>query len=192
MTRWLDKWDPPGYLYADTDSVACERFKELLLGRYKDNAILAWRKGLDKDSSMRVNWAEFQSAYRRLKELSSASMPGIWRALDPSLCGYVSIENFDAYAFGLLGGFRLWALQNYGTMIDLMRAMDDGKEENAAVISLTQKEFTKGIQELAERQLLQLSEEDLQYLYDGLDSSGEGLVSPDELLFLETWESAVC
>jgi Ca2+-binding EF-hand superfamily protein len=187
MIKWLDKWDPPGYLYGDADQPAYARFKEILLGRFKDNAILAWRKGLDKDSSMRVNWAEFQTACRRLKAVSAAQVPGIWRILDTYLCGYVSIDQFDHRAFELLGGFRLWVLKNFGTMIGLMQALDDGKEEDR-IISLSLKEFAAGMIEIAERQSLPLTADDVEYLYNGLDLDGQGLISPDELLFLETWE----
>merc|ERR1712224_395314 len=143
---------------------------------------------MGKDSSMRVNWAEFQSACRRLKANSAAQMPGIWRALDPQLCGFVTIESFNARAFELLGGFRLWVLKNFGTMLALMQALDDGKEEDAKIISLNLKEFSTGMLEIAERQGLQLSDDDVAYLYNGLDLDGQGLISPDELMFLETWE----
>merc|ERR1740121_1109086 len=57
--RFLDVWKPPAYLWEEPDSEAFDRFKQALLVKHNGNPLLAWRRALDKDSSMRVSYEEF-------------------------------------------------------------------------------------------------------------------------------------
>ena len=53
--EFLDAWNPPVWLLVGPDEQAAEEFKELLLRTYK-HFVRAWQRGLDRDSSNRVNW----------------------------------------------------------------------------------------------------------------------------------------
>lgn len=61
---FLDHWDVPEYLIAQPDDAGAEWWKQVLLAKYKGNAMAAWRKLLDKDGSMRLNFLDFKTALK--------------------------------------------------------------------------------------------------------------------------------
>jgi hypothetical protein len=176
--RWLDKWDPPQYLYFEADTASWLKFKEVLVQRCRGNPITAWRKYLDRDSSMRVNWTEFYNACRRLK--TQYTIPAMWRAVDENLSGWVSIKEFDAEAFDMLGGFKLWVKSRFKTMSRFMDNVDESKSGD-----LSWKEFQRAFtmyQDGITAPVVQL-----QMLFEGLDMDGQRRIALDELAFLEDW-----
>lgn len=179
--RWLDKWDPPQYLYFKADEEAWLKLKAGLLRRYRGNPITAWRKCLDRDSSMRVNWTEFQNACRRLK--TDLCVPAMWRALDANISGWVSIKEFDETAFHLVAGFKLWARSKFKTMAKMMEALDDSKSGD-----LTWREFHSAFTRLASVDGVDLTLSELEMLFQGLDIDGQRRIALDELIFLEEWD----
>jgi Ca2+-binding EF-hand superfamily protein len=174
--RWLDKWDPPQYLYFDADKEAWVKFKDQLIARCRGNPITAWRKFLDRDSSMRVNWMEFYNACRRLK--TTYTIPAMWRSVDENLSGWVSIKEFDDSAFNMLGGFKLWVKGRYRTMSRFMDAVDESKSGD-----LSWKEFQRAI-----TSAINIDVTRLQMLFEGLDMDGQRRIALDELAFLEDWK----
>lgn len=61
----IDAVPCPEYLWVKPDEEGAHFFKQVLMTEYRGNGILAWRE-LDRDGKMRVNWYEFQEAFRRL------------------------------------------------------------------------------------------------------------------------------
>jgi len=175
--RWLDKWDPPQYLYFDADKESWLIFKQQLIAKCRGNPISGWRKYLDRDSSMRVNWMEFYNACRRLR--TTFVIPAMWRAVDENLSGWVSIKEWDDDAFNLLGGFKLWVRNRFRTMARFMDIVDESKSGD-----LSWKEFQRAFQNFSE---LTFEVSQLQMLFEGLDIDGQRRIALDELQFLEDW-----
>merc|ERR1712176_135505 len=66
--HFLDVWKPPAYLWGKPNYHAKQAFQNAILKRHADNPLLAWRKVLDTDGSMRVNYDEFALACRQLSQ----------------------------------------------------------------------------------------------------------------------------
>merc|ERR1719247_2197756 len=185
--KWLDKWDPPSFLYYEKDAAMWEKMKALVIEKNRNNAILAWRKALDKDSSMRMNYDEFLKAVKRLKLDPATFVPGaMWRAVDRNLSGWVSLREFDQRSFELLGGLRCWSLAIFGSVSNMFHAIDSNGGGD-----VSWKEFSAKLVEFAEKFDIILSEEDVLYMFNGLDLDGQKRLTIDELEFLEKWDLAL-
>jgi Ca2+-binding EF-hand superfamily protein len=184
---WLDKWDPPQFLYHDADEDMWLRMKERLLSRNRNNAILAWRRSLDKDGSMRLNYDEFLKAVKRMRLEPPDFVAGsMWRALDDNLSGWVSFREFDEHGFNLLGGIKMWATQVFGSVQNMFNSMDANGGGD-----LTWKEFSNKIFEYCFQYGIDLKERDILYIFNGIDLDGQKRLSMSELQFLEDWDIAL-
>lgn len=154
--------------------------------RYKYNGIRAWRKALDRDSGMRVCWHEFAQTVGQLrtkneKEMAGVNVAGIWRSLDPSLTGWLTLDQFDPHGYSVLASFTRWAKQAHGSIAKAFKALLPGA---AAERGLGRGKLFRALQGS-----LQLSEEDFDVLFDGLNlDDGGDRVHPEELRFLERWD----
>jgi hypothetical protein len=161
--------------------------KQILVERNRQNTILAWRKSLDRDSSMRVNYDEFLRAVKRLKLDPQEFVPGaMWRAVDRNLSGWVSLREFDQRAFELLGGLRCWSLASFGSAKNMFEAIDSNGGGD-----VTWKEFSAKLVEFADKFEIGLDSEDVLYMFNGLDLDGQKRLTIDELEFLEKWDLAL-
>merc|ERR1719210_3030381 len=97
------------------------------------NPLLAWRKDLDKDSSMRVNFNEFVVACGRLGRSGAVENPAVdlvslYCALDQNRSGWFTLHDWDQQTFHLLLQFRHWAKNKCGKVVQFIRSLEDNSK----------------------------------------------------------------
>mmetsp|Transcript_45527 Transcript_45527/g.145172 ORF Transcript_45527/g.145172 Transcript_45527/m.145172 type:complete len:702 (+) Transcript_45527:86-2191(+) len=117
---FLDRWEPSPWLCADPDAEGRDRLIALLRSRYS-NLIVAWRRLFDHDNTNRVSYKDFSAACRGLR---IQNVPGIWRALDRDMSGFISLHMIDLGSADVLQNFKEWAEMTFGTIQYAFRAMD--------------------------------------------------------------------
>merc|ERR1719245_1600549 len=99
------------------------------------NPLLVWRKDLDKDSSMRVNYTEFVAAFGRLVrsgvvEMSPAvDVDGLYCALDQDRSGWFTLRDWDQDTYSILLQFQHWAKNKYSRVSQFIQIMEDNPKE---------------------------------------------------------------
>jgi len=123
---FLDTWECPEYLLVQPDFEGIERFKGFLVRRHRGNPIRAWRRDLDVDGSMRVNWLEFKQACSKVQHQTheKVNIGGVWRAFDQNLSGWLSLGEFDSTSHDVLVRFKRMAEQEAGTVSNYVEQMD--------------------------------------------------------------------
>lgn len=126
---FLDTWECPEYLLVQPDFEGLERFKGFLVRRHRGNPIRAWRRDLDVDGSMRVNWLEFKQACSKVQHQTheKVNIGGVWRAFDQNLSGWLSLGEFDSTSHEVLVRFKRMAEQEAGTVSNYVEQMDNKK-----------------------------------------------------------------
>lgn len=190
---FLDAWKCPDYLWARPDDAAKKAFLDALMERHGMNYIIAWRKCLDKDSTMRVNFPEFTRtckllAKHGLKEAMPASgIPALFCAFDSCRRGWFTLRDWHEQSWNLLAIFRRWAHSEFFKVSECFRAW----EANTAGIKLGN--FRSHIKEL------NMTSEEKEYLFEGLSLEAEvwsdekgryahGTLTRAEIVFLDTWD----
>jgi len=185
---FLDRWDCPEYLWAEADAEAKAQFLKAITSRFHNNPLLAWRKALDTDSSMRVSYYEFLKAYKTMAnrhlvpEPSSAmSVPALFRALDKSNTGWLSLRDFDETTYHSLITFSTWASESFGKVSLCCKRLagpEDGDKVNFQF-------FRRAVKDG-----LGLEKDQAWKLFEGLslESKKGGTIKPDELFFLDRWD----
>lgn len=181
---FLDRWQSPAYLWEEADVAAKDRLKAALLRRNNDNALLAWRKVLDKDSSMRVNFDEFCAACKVLARngLEEARPPGgaasgvsaLFVALDSDRSGWFSLRNWDEEAYMALVTFTTWAKSKTGKVTDCIRTMAQGKP-------VTWNVFKQAVRSIG------LKSVEVPLVFEGL-CKGSSSFSAGDAAFLDRWD----
>lgn len=174
--QFLDEWECPPWLNAIPDPQGAEEFKKSLMDKYKDNAIIAWTFGLDRDNTMRVSWHEFAAAGKR-ERIMKETLPGIWRALDTNLSGWISLREFDPQSHKLLADFKKYCA-HWGSIQKALPVLD--KNENGIV---SRRELHSAFKAMA----LQHEEQDI--LWEGLELNGDGTVSRQKIAHLDKWSA---
>lgn len=171
--HFLDRWRPLEFLLAKPNPEAKQQFKDLCLFRCK-SFLKAWRHLLDRDSTNRCNWWEFQSACKKLAFPGDVS--GAWRALDEDLSGYITLNELDPEASRTLLEFRRWALHEFGSVKSAFQVFDiDGSGE------LSFREFRRACR-------IYGYEGSTRELFFAFDTSNEGSLSLNEVSFLDEWD----
>jgi len=135
---FLDKWKPPGYLWEEPDKAARIKFQEALVARHGGNPLLAWRRALDKDSSMRVSYEEFLVQCKYLtKHGCSEAQPAcgpiaLYVAIDEDRSGWFNLRDWDQEVFDLLRKFVLWARAEYGTTAKFLQKAEKFEADDDA------------------------------------------------------------
>jgi hypothetical protein len=173
--RFLDVWDCPSWLMVAPDFTGAQEFKRRLLAKYRGNAIVAWHFGLDQNNVFRVNWHEFAEIGKR-EQVLKEQLPGIWRALDTNLSGWLSLREFDPEVFKLLVDFKKYCAKRGGSIRQTLTILD--KNENSKV---SRKEMLPVIKDMG------LEDWAADTLYVGLDLNGEGEVTPQKIAYLDKW-----
>jgi hypothetical protein len=127
---FLDRWNPPPYLFSKPDTAGLDNFKTALRSIFT-SLLRAWRQLLDRDATMRVSWDEFCDTCRYLQKKSSlqglpkteAQRAGIWRALDEDCGGWIALREFDQDAFECISTFKNWAMRNHGAVCTGFQAL---------------------------------------------------------------------
>eukprot|EP00927_Polykrikos_kofoidii_P073712 TRINITY_DN69728_c0_g1_i1.p1 TRINITY_DN69728_c0_g1~~TRINITY_DN69728_c0_g1_i1.p1 ORF type:complete len:611 (-),score=92.15 TRINITY_DN69728_c0_g1_i1:538-2370(-) len=184
---FLDSWECPEYFCVAADPQGTQTFKEVLMHRHKYNGLRAWRKALDKDGSMRVNWLEFKKSGEQLlerypKEFANVNFAAVWRHLDRCLIGYVCLDDFDPEGFRLLSMFVSWATEAHGSVSRAFKFLT--KDASNADKGLGRGKLARA---LTGSGYCELSEEDAEKLFDGLNLEEGDRIQYSELRFLERW-----
>lgn len=154
--HFLDSWDCGEHLNAIPDSEGQKLFKKQLLRMHKGNALSAWRKDIDRDGSMRVNYLEFQAACKKVQRQQKfegkLDIGGVWRAFDSNFSGWLSLKEFDEMSHSDLVRFKTWVISKYGSTTKFIREV--GVKEShlsgaADTYSLSWKKFCQHMNKTA-------------------------------------------
>mmetsp|Transcript_60067 Transcript_60067/g.143083 ORF Transcript_60067/g.143083 Transcript_60067/m.143083 type:complete len:886 (+) Transcript_60067:152-2809(+) len=119
--EWLDKWQPPEWLIALPDQDALDELQRTLL-KVGGQPLHVWRRFLDTDDTNCVSWIEFENACEQVKFRGNVS--GAWRCLDKDSNGSISLTEYDPPSADLLGSFKEWAEENFGSVERMFKAID--------------------------------------------------------------------
>lgn len=207
--RFLDVWKPPAYLWEEPDSEAFDRFKQALLVKHNRNPLLAWRRALDRDSSMRVSYEEFliqckQLAKRGLTEAAPESGPtSLFVALDAFRSGWFTLQDWDAEVFEALRNVAILLRDSFKNSVpafmkhaeSLGEAWDDGPGPETGAGGgggggLTYVKFARALRSL------ELPFHQRSQLFEGLKGAGRnkaesgkaGRLHAQDLKFLTVWD----
>lgn len=170
---FLDRWRPPAFLIAAPNPGAAEEVKALLLKSHK-NYLRAWRHCLDRDSSNRCNWQEFEMACKQVG--FQGDVPGAWRALDNDLSGFITLAEIDANSCETLYAFKRWADEEFGGVRAAFSIFDsDGSN------AVSWREFRRVCRAYG-------LDRDVHQLFHALDVERSGVLSLGEVIFLDDWE----
>lgn len=172
---FLDKWNPPAFLVAQKNMQAAEDLKELLLRHHK-NFLKAWRHCLDPDGSNRCNWGEFEAACQKIG--FTGDVAGAWRALDDDLSGFITLHEIHPPSSMTLGCFKSWADEEFGGVRSAFGVFDnDGSNE------VSFREFKRACRAYGFNY-------DVKTVFQALDVERNGVLSLDEVTFLDDWDFA--
>lgn len=188
---FLESWKCPPYLWQEPDHAAKEQFVSELIARHRSNPLLAWRKALDKDGSMKVTYDEFVTNCKEIAQSGVASaapstgLPALYCAFDTDRSGWFTFRDWDEPAFRTLAAFSRRVAGEFGRPSGCVKAWE--KEKGAGVGLGAFNRHTEA---------LGLSAEDRDVLFEGLslekvsfDSGAKkGKISHQELVFLDSWE----
>jgi len=177
--RFLEKWPCPPFLKVQPDFDGRSEFKQALLAAFNANGIIAWRKGIDTDGSMRVNWHEFHTCIQKVHKLKDWKdrYAAVFRAFDHNISGWLSLREFDPESYRLLFMFKGYCNEKFGGVIKAFAALD--VDQNCA---MNRNEFTAVVHEL------ELTVHEKNLLFDGLDLDGFGTIRPSEIRYLDHWD----
>mmetsp|Transcript_15746 Transcript_15746/g.54857 ORF Transcript_15746/g.54857 Transcript_15746/m.54857 type:complete len:696 (-) Transcript_15746:11-2098(-) len=185
--EFLGKWKPQHYLYCEPDDEGLQRFKEAVIELYGEPIFRVWRKVLDRDGSMRINWDEFRFACLRILRSpqtavnsipkTEVEMAGVWRAMDRDCAGFISLREFDPAAYQALGSFRIWTQKHYGSIQHLFRILDDNGNGRVSLAELSA--IKKGPDGYTGNVPL---------VFACLDVNCERLLTDHEVKFLDSWD----
>merc|ERR1712232_591035 len=176
---FLDVWKPPPYLWEEPDHAAAQALRKVMLRKYNDNLFLAWRRVLDKDSSMKVNYTEFNASMKELsraglKEASPSSLTALYVAFDSDRSGWFTLKNWDEESHDLLVQFLAFVKKGLPAdkkIIDFFRGLEDHADHTVNLSAFRKATKGSGLQ-------------DRDAIFEGLLVQGRSL--------LEIWPSWIC
>ena len=127
--EFFARWHPPEWLTAHPDYTGLDIFKYRLLGKY-DNYVKAWRKCLDLESCNKVSWSQFKKACTEILGIESSRIPGIWRALDDDMSGFVTLAELDLASNEVLVKFKRWCAEYFGSVKACFKYIDENQGNN--------------------------------------------------------------
>lgn len=138
---------------------------------------------MDTDNSNRVSWHEFECAAKKIG--FTGDLPGAWLTFDEDLSGFITLREIDEEAYNALLQFRTWADNEFGGVRSAFKVLDnDGSGE------LTFREFRRAVRDFGFGSG-ESSGSDARALFNSLDADGAGLISHNEIAFLDDWEAAI-
>jgi len=188
---FLQKWNPPPYLFSAADHEGLQRLKGALQER-EGSLLRAWRKALDKDGSMRISFEEFTAACAELSRgkrgklnglpANEAEVCAVWRAMDEDCSGWIALREFDPVSFEALAEFKRWAVRAYGGAVRAFRHLDSST--GASGCKLGEGDFRKC------KRGPDGCKADLDFLFDGLDIHNAWVLTENEVRFIDEWDLA--
>mmetsp|Transcript_71909 Transcript_71909/g.161394 ORF Transcript_71909/g.161394 Transcript_71909/m.161394 type:complete len:416 (+) Transcript_71909:3-1250(+) len=213
--KFLDTWKLPAYIFEKPDMEGLQAVKARLL-EVHSNLLRAWRKGLDRDGTMRVAWDEFRTACLELAratppkaaspKTASASVPSspasggaqgalprtekeiaaVWRALDDDCSGWISLREFDRKSFEAVAAFKRWADRVHGGVVKAFRFLDNSGAPTGSGSNL----------KLSEGELRRAvrgkdgCKANMELLFEGLDANNTYSLTEADVKFLDGWDLA--
>jgi len=191
---FLSRWHPPPYVLCQPDDEKLSKMKQRL-GSAESNAFGQWCKFLSLGGNMQLSWDGFNYACAEVAEVRRSigqDVAGVWRALDRSLSGVISLKAWDANAHAQVAGFKAWACQNYGSCAKAMRVFDSTGSfgmcaENRGVDPNVEMRCAKHwmLQRCSGHEPCRV---DLNFLFDGLGANSGSMALEDEFKFLDNWD----
>jgi len=202
---FIDRWSPPPYLFCVPDHGALQALKDILLHLHL-TLLRGWRKVLDRDSKLRITWAEFSSVVSkiqaRMQNKAARPLPMelldrlpktkeelrcCWRAIDVHCSGWVALSEFDEASYHILGEFKRWAVKSHGTVLKAFHQLDAGRPEGEDLAGrkdgkLSLGEFKRGLKGDPHWK------GDIQALFEALDLNNVGTLTESEVKFLDNWD----
>jgi len=184
---FLDVWRPPPYTFCTPDCEGQQRLKAAMRELYQ-SPLKAWRRVLDRDSSMRISWDEFKKGckelYRTAEKVGDATLPktdheiaAVWRAFDRDCSGWLGLKEFDEEAFNAVAEFKRWAERAHGGVVRAFHSLDLSKNNKLSLKELScagkGEDGCKG---------------DLALLFDGLDLNNSRVLQEEDIRFLDRWD----
>lgn len=148
------------------------RCQTLLMERGAGNVFRGWRKELDQMGEMKIGFQHFCEWCRdngfRGDAVQLFQVDGDGQSL--------SFDEVAPEGNELIQRFKLWVKENFQTPEKLFLAMDDSGDHQ-----VTEQEFRAFIKEYG----FDCTEQQLMWIFQGCDFTSEGIISMDELEFLE-------
>jgi len=179
---YLDAWGCPTFLTELPDFAAREALKKAVVRRHGKSPLMAWRRDLDKDGSMRVNLGEFTDYCRKLARqgIAEACPPcgtsAIFCAFDQERTGWFSLREWDHDSYKMLVSFQSWARENHGKVTTFVRSLLQGR-----TIHIDFQIFARAARGTGLRTC------DLPHLFDSLCGKS-GRLTPADVAFLDRWD----
>lgn len=176
--EWLDRWDPPEWLWKQADHEAWAQLSGLMLYHY-ERPLRAWRL-FDKDDSNQVSWDEFTQGCDLVG--FQGNRGGAWRAIDLDVSGTISMAEWHKPSADLLSSFKDWMDDNFGSVKFGFKAMDS---DNSGTLSFS---------ELKRACRLKKWDGDVREIFECLNVSsapGQRSLSYKGLQFLDSWEPSL-
>lgn len=157
-------------------------FQQHLKSAY-GNEVRAWRRALCPGNYQVVNRKQLMSYCRRVEFEGNSS--ALWDALDRDNEGSISMEEVTPKYARILSRFRQWASCKVGKCVKLWRteAFQAGEKKSGSVRKMYGHDFATAVISIG----YDADPVELRLLSSGLDLSGIGFVSVEDLLWLDTW-----
>lgn len=173
--RFLDIWKPLPFLQAKPDPVGAQKLIRHLISKY-ENPILAWYRALDRNHAMRVSWNEFASMADE-EGMDKRGLPGIWKALDTAVSGWLALKEFHQGAYDVLVKFKRYCIEKAGSIVKTFNQLDVNEDGQ-----VSRREF---FQTVAKE--MNLEHEEAELLFEGLDLDGRRQLNAERVKYLDTW-----
>eukprot|EP00933_Yihiella_yeosuensis_P041380 TRINITY_DN35770_c0_g1_i1.p1 TRINITY_DN35770_c0_g1~~TRINITY_DN35770_c0_g1_i1.p1 ORF type:complete len:750 (-),score=122.30 TRINITY_DN35770_c0_g1_i1:305-2491(-) len=118
--EWLDRWNPPEFLYTPPSTHARDELYDHMIHKC-GNLLGAWRNYMDLDESDSVTWMEFKGACKELE--FEGNVAGAWGALHKDASGTMSLREFDPQIFEVLNSFKEWVELHFGSVKLLFKSI---------------------------------------------------------------------
>lgn len=189
--RCLDEWEPPPFLFASPDHMAKSRLSEVLIRRHGNNALLAFRKALDRNGSMRVSYDEFSSLCRQISRRNNfmelhdeERITSVYCSFDGQRSGWFGLNDWDEDSYVLLRAFFIWARASHSSVQQFIRDKEDTPGKGISI-----QDFRRSISKP-----LGIHMESVVTLIEGITlekfKSGQGMrnIRPRDVAFLDNWD----
>lgn len=154
---------------------------------FHGNLVRVWRK-LDKSGDMNLTRNEFFIGLKRLRhqnELKKIDLNQLWQLLDRDGTGLISFFEFAPEIAMDLARLKQWGIDEFGSMRGLFNAMDVDGSGKVSLHEFKEEGKRLGLPERLHKSAATL----FQMLDDGEDEHDRGLLTMDELAFLDEWKA---
>lgn len=179
---YVDNWESPGFLAESPDFVGREALKKALTQRHHKSPLVVFRKDIDKDNSMRVNFGEFSNFCKKMARAGmreaepDCGITAVFCAFDQERTGWFSLREWDADSYKILFTFSSWAKKNFQRVTAFVRSLLLGRSIHIDFNTFAR--ATKGAG---------LRSADLPDLFDALCRK-KGSLSVADVAFLDRWD----